>query len=83
MVIGLILIFKGRLNPQKKWPGFYLMGALFLTLLDLTLKAGPFIQGNYGVISVAFICNALLLINLEKLSGYPCLSAVKNKFFRK
>jgi peptidoglycan/LPS O-acetylase OafA/YrhL len=65
--IGLKLIFTARLRPRTvKVLKYYLIGALALIALDLLLKIGPFIQGNYEFITVAALCDGAALLGIRR-----------------
>jgi len=64
---GFKLLTKGALGQRtRKIATGYLIGSLGLIALDLILKLGPFIQGNYGVIALATVCNGLLLAGFAR-----------------
>ena len=64
---GMALIFKARLKPfTQKMMRWYLIGSLGLIVLDILLKIGPFIQGNWGTIIVAVCLNTAAYFGLKR-----------------
>jgi hypothetical protein len=71
---GLKLLFKARLGERTaRFLGRYLIVALALILIDIALKVGPFIQGNWGPILWAALCNAAALAGLWRTGILPKL----------
>jgi hypothetical protein len=71
---GLKLLFKARLGPRTaKLLGWYLLAALALILVDVVLKIGPFVQGNWGAILWAALCNGAALAGLWRAGLLPRL----------
>ncbi|MBN2525298.1 MAG: DUF4105 domain-containing protein [Deltaproteobacteria bacterium] len=61
------LMVKARLRPlTQKVIRWYLLFALGLIALDILLKIGPFIQGNWGPITVAVVANGTALLALKR-----------------
>ncbi|MBN2717038.1 MAG: DUF4105 domain-containing protein [Deltaproteobacteria bacterium] len=64
---GVALIAKARLRPlTQKVIYWYLIGALGLIALDVLLKIGPFIQGNFGPIALAVALNTAAFFALKR-----------------
>lgn len=71
---GLKLLFKARLGRRAaKILGWYLIASLGLIALDAILKLGPFIQGNWGAILWALLCDAGALLALWRAGLLPRL----------
>jgi hypothetical protein len=64
---GLKLLFTGRLGARtRRLLEVYAAAALGVVFLDVALKLGPFIQGNWGVIAFAAFADAALLTGLRR-----------------
>ena len=64
---GAMLLFKAGLRPlSQKVIRWYLIASLGLVALDIVLKIGPFIQGNWGPILVATVANGAALLALKR-----------------
>jgi len=71
---GLKLLFTARLKQRTtKLLHWYLVGALALIALDVVLKIGPFVQGNWGAILWALLCDAGALLGLWRAGFLPKL----------
>jgi hypothetical protein len=65
--LGLRLTVSARLSPKTVAVlKHYLKGSLGLIAIDLILKIGPFIQGNFEFIAFAALCDAGALISLKR-----------------
>ena len=64
---GIVLLIKSKITAKiQKMLIYYLLFANGLVILDLLLKLGPFIQGNYGTIALALICNTLAIFAIKR-----------------
>jgi hypothetical protein len=71
---GIKLVLRARLAERTaRVLGWYLLAALGLIVLDVALKLGPFIQGNWGAIGIAAVCDVLALVALRRTGVLPCL----------
>jgi len=71
---ALKLIFTARLKERTaRFLGWYLIAALGLIALDALLKTGPFIQGNWGPILWAALCDGAALACLWRAGLLPRL----------
>lgn len=71
---GLKLLFTARLGQRTaKLLGWYLIAALVMIALDAALKLGPFVQGNWGAILWAVLCDAGALLALWRTGLLPRL----------
>ncbi|MCP4601294.1 MAG: DUF4105 domain-containing protein [Proteobacteria bacterium] len=72
---GFKLIFTANLGERTgRLLGWYLIIALGVVLLDVVLKAGPFIQNNWEFVAFAAPCNAAALAALYRTGLLPRLS---------
>jgi hypothetical protein len=77
---GLKLLFKARLKARTvSLLRRYLIGALALVLIDVALKLGPFIQGNWWPIFWAVLCDGGALLALRRVGILPRLLPVRSR----
>ncbi|MBW2276109.1 MAG: DUF4105 domain-containing protein, partial [Deltaproteobacteria bacterium] len=71
---GLKLLFTARLKERTtKLLGWYMIASIGLIAVDVILKVGPFIQGNWGPILWALLCDAGALLALWRGGLLPRL----------
>lgn len=64
---GMALIFRAKIKPRtRKVIRWYLQASLGLIAVDMLLKMGPFIQGNWGAIALAVTMNIAALFALKR-----------------
>ncbi|MBN2341593.1 MAG: DUF4105 domain-containing protein [Deltaproteobacteria bacterium] len=64
---GVMLLFRARLGGRTvKFMRWYLLGALALISVDILLKIGPFIQGNWAPIVLAIALNTAAFFGLQR-----------------
>ncbi len=69
---GFQLVLRARLGERTaRVLGWYLLAALALIVVDVALKLGPFIQGNWGAIGIAVACDTLALVALRRTGVLP------------
>jgi hypothetical protein len=72
IVPGLKLLFVARLGePTKRFLAYYLVASLALIALDVVLKIGPFVQGNWGFLTFAAVCNLFALAAMKQCNLLP------------
>jgi hypothetical protein len=75
---GIKLVVRARLGERTgRVLGWYLLASLGLIALDVAAKLGPFIQGNWGAIAIAAVCDVLALVALRRTGVLPPLRRVR------